>query len=411
MTTPRGSAPFDLVSPTGPSRFGLPSSGGRRAANFGAIGAVTGALVSVLLVGGLVWSAATGQAPPSRHPTIFGGSLVLNDYRPLTVIDLATGATTVQLEGVYAQVGATSYGEVEAVPTSTGTMLVNRATGSFNMLAKDNYVLGPPTNGISLGPLVHETGAAGFADGAATFVVRYAPDSTISLVDASTVVAGAEALAAGSHRSVRPLGFTKLGASAVDQPGAAAVADGALWLLARGGKKCELVRVKRASQVGQGLSVGSRANLPAACPEAALESSGGTVALALPGEVQLLQSGGLTEIYDVPGTARATQFLPVQGVSGELWFLARTPSGWSVFGAGTDGVITGPETLRAFGPGAEPAVPAYSAGAIYTLDQDQPGQPTLWMVKPVTGTMEPVAGAPSYPAAGKAQKCWLTGPG
>ena len=120
MTTPRDSALFDLVSPTGPSRFGLPSAGERRAANFGAFGAAVGVLVSILLIGGLVWSAATGQAPPSRHPTIFGGSLVLDDYRPLTVIDLATGAVTVQLEGVYAQVGATSYGEVEAVPTSTG---------------------------------------------------------------------------------------------------------------------------------------------------------------------------------------------------------------------------------------------------------------------------------------------------
>src|SRR5579863_4904123 len=135
MTTPRDSALFDLVSPAGPSRFGLPSAGERRAANFGAFGAVTGVLVSVLLIGGLVWSAATGQAPPSRHTAIFGGSLVLDDYRPLTVIDLATGAVTVQLEGVYAQVGDTSYGEVEAVQTAAGTMLVNRATGSFNMLA------------------------------------------------------------------------------------------------------------------------------------------------------------------------------------------------------------------------------------------------------------------------------------
>src|SRR5580658_877407 len=159
MTTPRDSALFDLVSPSGPSRFGLPSAGERRAANFGAFGAIAGVMVSIMLIGGLVWSAATGQAPPSRHPTIFGGSLVLDDFRPLTVIDLATGAVTVQLEGVYAQVGATSYGQVEAVPTATGTMLVNRVTGSFNMLAKDNYVLGPPTNGISLGPLTRETGA------------------------------------------------------------------------------------------------------------------------------------------------------------------------------------------------------------------------------------------------------------
>ena len=220
-------------------------------------------LVSVLLIGGLVWSAATGQAPPSRHPTIFGGSLVLDDYRPLTVIDLATGAVTVQLEGVYAQVGATSYGEVEAVPTATGTMLVNRATGSFNMLAKDNYVLGPTTNGISLGPLSHETGAAGFADGAATYIVRYAPDSTISLVDASTVVAGAASFSGGpragrSARSGSQSWVCRPPTSPVPRP----FRRGALWLLAQQGAKCDLLRVQTAAQVGQGLSVGSRANLP-----------------------------------------------------------------------------------------------------------------------------------------------------
>jgi hypothetical protein len=299
-------------------------------------------LVSILLIGGLVWSAATGQAPPSRHPTIFGGSLVLDDYRPLTVIDLATGAVTVQLEGVYAQVGAASYGEVEAVPTSTGTMLVNRATGSFNMLAADNYVLGPPTNGISLGPLPHASGAAGFDDGAATYIVRYAPDSTISLVDASTVVAGAEALAAGSHHSVRPLGFIKLGVPAADQPGDAAVSSGALWLLSQRGGKCDLLRVQPATQVGQGLSVRSRAILPAGCADAALEPSPAALGIALPGEVKLLLSDGHTKIIDVPGTAHATQFLPVQGASRELWFLARTSSGWSVFGVGPEGAVTGP---------------------------------------------------------------------
>jgi hypothetical protein len=365
-----------------------------------------------MLIGGLVWSAATGQAPPSRHATIFGGSLVLDDYRPLTVIDLATGAVTVQLEGVYAQVGATSYGEVEAVPTSTGTMLVNRVTGSFNMLAADNYVLGPPTNGISLGPLPHETGAAGFADGAATYIVRYAPDSTISLVDASTVVAGAEALAAGSHHSVRPLGFTKLGIPAAHQPGDAAVSRGALWLLAQQGGKCDLLRVKPASQVGQGLSVGARAILPAGCADVALEPSPAAPAalgIALPGEVRLLQADGQTEIVDVPGTAHATQFLPVQGVSGELWFLARMSSGWSVFGVSPEGAVTGAVALRAFGPSAEPVVPAYSDGELYTMDQAQPGQPTLWMVRPGSGSMEPVPGALSYPAAGPTEKASFQG--
>ncbi len=239
--------------------------------------------------------------------------------------------------------------------------------------------------------------------------MRYAPDSTVSLVDASTVVAGAAALAVGSRHSVRPLGFTKLGLPAADQPGAAAVARGALWLLAPQGAKCDLLRVQPSSHVGQGLSVGSRASLPGGCADAALESSPATLGLALPGEVVLLQGEGHSETVSVPGTVHATQFLPVQGAPGELWFLARMSTGWSVFGVSSGGAITGPQILKALGPGADPAVAAYSDGELYTLDQSQPGQPTLWVVKPGSGSMKPVPGAPSYPAAGATEKASFQG--
>ena len=151
MTMPRPTAPNSDAAPKGRDRFGLSSAGGPQRTGFGALGAVVGLLVITLAVGGIVWTAATGKAPPSLRPRIFGGSLVLDDYRPLTVIDLATGQVTVQLEGIYAQVGAMNYGGVEAVATSAGTTLVNRSTGTFNMLGKDDYVLGPLSNGISLG--------------------------------------------------------------------------------------------------------------------------------------------------------------------------------------------------------------------------------------------------------------------
>src|ERR1700728_2250860 len=110
MKTPRTSALGDPLPGGARSRFGHTSTGGRRGSTFWSAGAVSGVAMVGVLVAGLVWSAATGQAPASQHPKIFGGSLVLQDYRPLTVIDLATGAVTVQLEGVYAQVGASTYG-------------------------------------------------------------------------------------------------------------------------------------------------------------------------------------------------------------------------------------------------------------------------------------------------------------
>src|ERR1019366_7379788 len=89
---------------------------------------------------------------------------------------------------------------------------------------------------------------------------------------------------------------------------------------------------------------------------------------------------------------------------GELWFLARSPSGWAVFGVTAAGGLSGPQPLNAFGPGAVPAVPAYSAGLLYTLDQAQPGQPTLWTVRPTTGAMTTVPGAPAYPAESETEK-------
>ena len=133
------------------------------------------------------------------------------------------------------------------------------------------------------------------------------------------------------------------------------------------------------------------------------------MALARPGVVQLFGGAGPPQAVAVPGTAHASQFLPVQGVTGGFWFLARLPSGWAVFGVSAAGRPSGPRPLDAFGPGAEPAVPAYSAGLLYTLDQDQPGQPSLWAIQPATGVMKTVPGAPAYPAESVTEKAGFQG--
>ncbi len=252
MTTPR-STPAGVTAP-GRDRFGLSSSGCRPGGGFGALGTVAGVVLIALVVGGIVWAAATGKAPASQKPQIFGGSLVLDDYRPLTVIDLATGEVTVQLEGVYSQVGATNYGDVEAVATGAGTTLVNRRTGAFNMLGNDDYVLGPADNGISLGHLPGASAAAGFADGSSTYIVRYGPSSTVSLVDAATAQAGAEALATRSAHTVRPLGFIHVTSRLADQPGGATVTGGDLWALASAGQNCQVVEVSPTPSHQEGLS-------------------------------------------------------------------------------------------------------------------------------------------------------------
>lgn len=409
MTTPRTGASLGPARPptSRSSRFGLSSTATGGVGQSRAAGTVLGVVVAAVLVGGLVWSAATGQAPPSQRPRIFGGELVLDDYRPLTVIDLATGEVTVQLEGVDAQVGSTNYADVQAVATAAGTMLINDGTGTFNMLGKDDYVLGPSASGISLGALPGATGATGLATSAGSYIVRFAPRSTVSLVDAATVEAGAAALAAGSHRSVRPLGFAQLGGPADSQPGGSTVAGNALWLLVGQGEKCRLEWLAPSSRAAHGLAQKSISSIPTLCQKAALETSAGTVGLALPGEV-LLRGRGETRAVSV-STEQASELLPVQGAPGELWYLAKLPAGWSVFGVSASGIVSPPRPLASFGPGADPVVPAYSAGMLYTLDQDQPGQPTLWAVRPSTGVMRPVAGVAHYPAKSVTEKASFVG--
>ncbi|HTT89003.1 MAG TPA: hypothetical protein VMF65_05565 [Acidimicrobiales bacterium] len=406
-TPPRSTTPSGPRAP-GRAGFGL-SSGGRPGLGFGAIGTVVGMVLIALVVGGIVWSAATGRAPASQKPHIFGGSLVLDDYRPLTVIDLATGEVTVQLEGVYSEVGATNYGAVEAVATGAGTTLVNRSTGTFNMLGNDDYVLGPTDNGISLGPLNGATGAAGFADGTSTYIVRYGPTSTVSLVDSATAVAGAEALASRSAHPVRPLGFSRLSTRLTNLPGGATVSDGDLWALANAGGNCRLFEVTPTPLHLQGLTPTRRSTLPTPCSAAALESTSGAVALATPGRIELFGAHGAAKDVNDPATLAASAFLPVNGANGEFWYLVRLPSGWSLLGVSPTGEVTAPMGLKAFGPDAQPAVPAFSNGKLYTLDQAQAGQPTLWAIDSGSGAMAPVPGAATYPAKSVTEKASFHG--
>src|SRR5262249_7070186 len=151
------------------------------------------------------------------HPRIFGGSLVLEDQRQLTVIDVATGAVVDGLQSVHTEVGAAAEGDVQALPLSAGagTMLIDRTSGTFNLLGPDNYVLDGAGSGVGLGRLSGLSGASGVAAGADAYIVRYAPHSTVSLVGAQTVLTGAKLEGTGppgpTAPSVTPLGFSALG--------------------------------------------------------------------------------------------------------------------------------------------------------------------------------------------------------
>ena len=185
-------------------------------------------LVLLAVLGSLTWAALRGRPESALHPRQFSGSMVLEDYRPLTVVDLASATVTVRLQGVDAEVGAVTYRDVQAVPVAGGTMLVNRRNGTFNLLEPDDYVLDPRGGGVGLGPLAGMKGAEGYASGSEIYIVRDAPTSTVSLVG--------EAQLRSAGRSERPkgsmaLGFATVPGSVSTRPGAAAVSHGSLWAL------------------------------------------------------------------------------------------------------------------------------------------------------------------------------------
>jgi hypothetical protein len=331
------------------------------------------------------------------------------------VIDVATGKVTVRLQGIDAQVGARAYGEVQAVPVSVGTMLVDRLTGTFNLLGRNNYVVDAAGPGVGLGNLSGSTGAEAVPAGAAAYIVRNAPRSTVSLVDESTVRAG-EKLETGLLRqpgAVTPKGFAALEGPVPARPGAAVVEPltGDLWLLVGRGTGCDLVQLHPTPDLHQGLASSTRSSFSVSCDRIAVEAVRGTVAVAMPGRFLVFTGRRPPAGRSVPFPAdsKAISFLPVMGTADELWFLYDSDSGWSVVGLEPSGKAFAPATLARLGAAARPATPVISGGNLYTLDQAAPGQPELWRIFPRSGAMLPVQGEPAYPARGPTEKASFDG--
>ena len=397
-------------------RFGQPAAAARTVPSFGRSGSLAGVVLVVALLGAMLWAGAGRQVSVAAHPRIFGGSLVLEDQRPLTVIDVATAKVTVRLQGIDAEVGAPSYGEIEAVPVSSGTMLVDRRTGTFNLLGRNDYVVDSAGPGVGLGSLPDSTGADVLAAGTGAYIIRHAPRSTVSLVDETTVLAGQRLETLGTRQvasAVLPKGFADLGGEVPDQPGSAVVQPrtGDLWLLVGTASGCDLVRLRPLASAKQGLQADRRASFSVPCTRAAVEASVDTVAVATPGQVRLFTRTGppAGRSLPVPSTASATGFLAVTGATDRIWFLIHSGSGWSVGGVDRSGRTTGASQLPKLGAEARPSTPALSAGVLYTLDQAAPGQPDLWRILPATGAMVQVRGQTQYPAQGPTEKASFDG--
>ena len=371
---------------------------------FGRPSALSGLLVVALAVAGLLWSATLGHTVSAPRPQLFGGYVVLeDDAHPLPVVNLATGNVTVRLQGVDSQVNATRYQDVQTVPLDSGTMLINKNDGTFNLLAKDNYVVDTAGSGVGLGKLAGQSGAAGFAAGPDAYIVRYTPTgATVSLVDQTTVQTGAK-LEVGSHNApavTTPRGFTDLGGPVGQQAGSVVVAGGDLWALVTSGtQQCQIDQLHPVPTGHNGLLTTARATLPEACSLMAINQEGGTVVVAWPDHFRIFPAGSTGAGTDVTAnTFAATGFLPVTGTSSDIWFLERSSTGWSDLGVSPGGRMAGPARLDHLTAGSDPIAPVVSNGIMYTLDKGQRGEPTLWTIVPGNGAMISVAGQPAYPA-------------
>ncbi len=413
---------------------------GRRAASPLGLGGTLFAFGTVVAVlGGLLWSVLGTSPLAARSLSVFGGSLVLSDVRPLSVIDVTTATVEVRLEGVDTLVGASDYAAVQPVGVQGGTVLLNKLTGSFNFLGADDYVTDPHAPGVGLGPLSQVTGAAGIAAGSDAYIIRSAPTSTVSLVGNKTVAAAAAAASkvATPDARVSPVGFATLSGRAVLSSSARAVQGADLWQLVASGARCQVYEMLPDSAAPEGITVRLRATFhDEGCRGMSVESAANFVGVASPGWVAVLapdpqpvldvpapgQSGLGGPVRDIPAfgaqppasgqasriirtsfTDTAARTVAVTGALDEVWFLAGDGSGWAMYGISRSGALDGPNPLSGLHVGADPAVPVLSAGYIYTLDRNQIGRPTLWQIDTADAGMQPVTGTNGYPLYSKAE--------
>ncbi|MDA8044018.1 MAG: fibronectin type III domain-containing protein [Actinomycetota bacterium] len=381
---------------------------------------LTGLALVVLVVGSLVWAAASGTPVAAQRPRLFAGSLVLEDARAPTVIDLATAQVTVRLPTVNAQVGASNDGSVQSVPVAGGTVLVNSGNGTFNYLDADNYVADPNGPGVGLGALAASFGARGYAAGRDAYIVRSAPRTTVSLIGRSTVLEAAKissssipsgasgrGVTASPTAALSPLGYRALGGVVGMQPGSVAVSGSDLWTLVGPPTGCQVQQLTPVATSRQGLVSSTRGHFATSCGSLALEAGASRVAAAAPGQVELYDPAaprGPRPPEGVrvatPFTSAATSFLPVQGAGAVMWFLARSASRWQLFGVSTTGALSGPYPLTSLS-GADPAEPVLAGGVLYTLDLNSVGNATLWTIDIAGGRMAPLVGQARYPRLGR----------
>jgi hypothetical protein len=362
-------------------------------------------LLALTLVAGAITVASFAVRPAkARAFELFYGSVFIDDNTAPVAVDLATGKPSVRLTNAYTQVSAKASGDLDVIPLQDGTLLLDSATGEFNMLDSTGFVLKSSGGGLSLPNAADTTRATGLAAGSSAYIVRDSSSGTsVYLVGQSTVSA-----AAGGARTQARASVTMSQAAGNDVATTAVTARSStdpsansdLWLLMGTGttRTIRQLSVPERSNAGATLNIHDHGTVSgvaamAASTRDATGTGGDVVAVATQDAIDIFDGTSRLGRIDVTAPTGVDSILPASNQQGRFAFLYHSASGWSLVRTSTDAL--GPATVTALPElaGANLAPPAQSRGALYTIDR---ASGALWRISRA-GKAVPVSDVSEYP--------------
>jgi hypothetical protein len=355
------------------------------------------ALLSSLAVAVAVVGVAAALVSPNRARSfdLIHGSIFLADDRAPVAIDLATGKPTVRLVGANSQVRATNTADLSVVPLTASTLLLNSATGEFNLVDGTGFVVKTTAGGVPLPKQAGATTAMAVAAGNAAYVVRGGTANTsVFLVNTATVQS-----ATRSGARITPRGSAVLTQPSNPAPGMAVSANGQLWLLTgtSDARTLRQLSVPPESQTGATLTAASRGTVSglAALASVPAGNGGDQVTMATAGELQQFTGPDASRrTLAVSGLTGVDQILPASNASSGVAFLFHANNGWNLVTASPESATAAVHALKGIPPTAQLATPAVSSGSLYTMDRATSA--ALWQISP-DGTVKSLPGATGYP--------------
>ena len=208
--------------------------------------------VLVIVAGSIATVSYLVRPDRARAFALFHGSLFLSDSVAPVAVDLASGRPTVRLVQAAEQVGTKTTTDLAVTPLQDGTLLLDRQTGEFNMVAATGFVV-KTTGGVPIAGLRGSTGAVGIASGQQAFIEQTGPTGTaVYLVSESTVQTAGVATG-----TVRPRAVRSMAAAGSTAPGATASADGDLWMLVGSGTTRTVRRLHLPADSSPGVTLAS----------------------------------------------------------------------------------------------------------------------------------------------------------